>query len=202
MKYLSHLDVMRLLVRACRRAGLPLAYSGGFSPSPALSFALPLPVGVIGDQELVDVGLREEVSPDVFVLALGPQLPAGVEAVEAWPAVGKALSRTIVAAEYVVVVETDWSRDDVEAAINGLLARETFVLERTRGEKTRRVDVRPLILSLTLSEWREGEAHVAMRLVAESGRAGRPDDVVAALGLEDVAAVYRRTALQFREPIR
>lgn len=193
---------MRLLVRACRRAGLPLAYSGGFSPSPALSFALPLPVGVVGDRELVDVGLREEVSPEAFVMALRSQLPAGMEAVEAWPAVGNALSRTIVAADYVAHFETDRAQSELETAIRALLAGERCVVERTRGNKTRRVDVRSLLLSLELGAWREGEAEVLMRLVAESGRVGRPDDVLAALGVEDVPAAYRRTALHFREAIR
>ncbi|MCS6803245.1 MAG: TIGR03936 family radical SAM-associated protein [Chloroflexota bacterium] len=202
VKYISHLDLMRLFVRACRRAGLPLAYSGGFSPSPAISFALPLAVGVVGEQELVELGFREAVSADEVVAALRPQLPPDVEVLEAWPASGKPLARLIVAADYVVCFETTRSRAELEEQIGALLAREAIPIERDRGGKRRSFDLRPLILSLELSNWQEGEAEIRMRLVAEQGRAGRPDDVLAALGIEDTPARYRRVALHFREPIR
>ncbi|GIW07230.1 MAG: hypothetical protein KatS3mg060_2035 [Dehalococcoidia bacterium] len=202
VKYLSHLDLMRLFVRACRRAGLPLAYSGGFSPSPAISFALPLAVGVVGEQELVDLGFSEDLAPEALLAALRPQLPPGVEALDAWPAGGKALTRTITAADYTARFETDRSRADLEAAIADLLARDSLILERTRGDKTRTFDLRPLIVSLELTDWQEGEAEVTMRLVAENNRAGRPDDVLAALGMDDAPAVYARRALHFSEPIR
>jgi radical SAM-linked protein len=193
---------MRLFVRACRRADLPLAYSGGFSPSPAIAFALPLAVGVVGEQELADLGFSRDLTPHEFLAALRPQLPPGVEALDAWPASGPALTRTIVAADYLARFETDRSRAELEAAIAALLARQSHEIVRRRGEKTRTFDLRPLILSLALTDWREGEAEVAMQLVATNDRAGRPDDVLAALGVEDAPAAYRRLALHFREPIR
>jgi radical SAM-linked protein len=46
LKYISHLDLMRLWQRALRRADIPLAYSQGFSPHPRLSIAAPLAIGV------------------------------------------------------------------------------------------------------------------------------------------------------------
>ena len=53
LKYLSHLDLMRLWERALRRAGLPAAYSEGFSPHPRISLASPLAVGVTSRAELM-----------------------------------------------------------------------------------------------------------------------------------------------------
>ena len=58
LKYLSHLDVMRLWERALRRADLPLAYSQGFSPHAKISIAAPLPLGVTGERELMDIVLQ------------------------------------------------------------------------------------------------------------------------------------------------
>ena len=46
LKFLSHLDLMRLWERALRRAGINPAYSEGFSPHPRISLAAPLAVGV------------------------------------------------------------------------------------------------------------------------------------------------------------
>lgn len=43
MKYITHLDMMRFWERALRRAGLPVAYSEGFSPHPQIAIAAPSP---------------------------------------------------------------------------------------------------------------------------------------------------------------
>lgn len=51
LRFLSHLDMLRLFQRAMRRAGLPLAYTLGFSPRPRLSLAAPLPVGATASRE-------------------------------------------------------------------------------------------------------------------------------------------------------
>src|SRR4030042_1136628 len=67
LKFLSHLDLMRLWERALRRAGLPLAYSEGFTPHPQIALAAPLLVGVTSDAELMDVSLSRWVSPQSFL---------------------------------------------------------------------------------------------------------------------------------------
>ncbi|MFH1087432.1 MAG: TIGR03936 family radical SAM-associated protein, partial [Chloroflexota bacterium] len=46
LRFISHLDLMRLWERAFRRAGVPLAYSQGFTPHPSISLAAPLALGV------------------------------------------------------------------------------------------------------------------------------------------------------------
>ena len=55
VKYISHLDLMRLWERALRRASIPIAYSQGFSPHPKISIAAPLPIGVTSDGEFMDI---------------------------------------------------------------------------------------------------------------------------------------------------
>ena len=45
MKFVGHLDTMRYFQKAVRRAGLPIAFSGGYSPHMIMSFAAPLGVG-------------------------------------------------------------------------------------------------------------------------------------------------------------
>lgn len=55
MKFIGHLDCMRFFQKAFRRAGLDVAYSGGFSPHQIMSFASPLSVGVTSDGEYIDI---------------------------------------------------------------------------------------------------------------------------------------------------
>ena len=78
VKYITHLDLMRFWERALRRAGIPLAYSEGFSPSPRLALAAPLPVGVTSSGELMDVYLAKRVASQHFVKAVSGQVPPGI----------------------------------------------------------------------------------------------------------------------------
>ena len=55
MKFIGHLDIMRYFQKAMRRAGIDIAYTGGFSPHQIMSFAAPLGVGMESDGEYMDI---------------------------------------------------------------------------------------------------------------------------------------------------
>ena len=78
MKYISHLDLMRLFMRAMRRAELPLKLSEGFSPHPKLSLKRALKLGLESECEEAAVVLRLPVSLDEFKNKLQFQLPEGI----------------------------------------------------------------------------------------------------------------------------
>ena len=61
MKFVGHLDTMRYFQKAVRRAGLPIAFSGGYSPHMIMSFAAPLGVGTTSLGEYFDMELTETV---------------------------------------------------------------------------------------------------------------------------------------------
>lgn len=79
MKYISHLDLMRLLTRAMRRAMLPLKLSEGFSPHPKLSLKRALKLGLESENEEGSILLTLPISPDEFKNKLQPQLPEGIK---------------------------------------------------------------------------------------------------------------------------
>ncbi len=59
-KYISHLDLTRCLIRAFRRTDIPLWYTEGFNPHPHLVFGMPLPLGVEGEREILDIRLNDD----------------------------------------------------------------------------------------------------------------------------------------------
>jgi len=79
MRYLSHLDLMRLFTRAMRRAELPLKMSEGFSPHPKLSLKRALKLGVESEHEEASIILRFPVTPEEFKNRLQKKLPEGIE---------------------------------------------------------------------------------------------------------------------------
>lgn len=79
MRYISHLDLMRLFTRAMRRAEMPLKMSEGFSPHPKFSIKRALKLGIESEHEEATVVLRTQVSCEEFLKKLQAQLPEGIE---------------------------------------------------------------------------------------------------------------------------
>jgi len=83
MKYISHLDLMRLFMRALRRGRLPIKITEGFSPHPKLSIKRALKLGIESDNEEAVIVLQVPVSPQEFKERLQQQLPEGITIKEA-----------------------------------------------------------------------------------------------------------------------
>lgn len=78
MRFISHLDLMRLFQRASRRAGLPIAMSEGFNPHPRISFKRALKLGIESENEEVTFRVNGWMNPQEFKSRLAEQLPDGI----------------------------------------------------------------------------------------------------------------------------
>jgi radical SAM-linked protein len=196
LKFISHLDIMRLWQRALHRAGLPLAYTEGFSPHPRISLAAPLAVGVNSQAELMDVFCSRWVSPHSFTAALGRQLPPGIALVQLHMVAPTlpSLQSQVSQAEYEVEIETDKDQPGVKAALEHLLSLERLPWHHERDTGTRSYDLRALISDLWLIGWSQGHGTIGMRLRCDSSGSGRPEQVAAALGFSHPTSI-RRTKL-------
>jgi radical SAM-linked protein len=197
VKYVSHLDIMRLWQRALNRAGVAVAYSEGFNPHPRLSLAVPLAIGVTSEAELMDIYLEKWSSPHTFSDAVGRQLPRGVEILQVYNiAIAlPSLQSQARFAEYKVTLETNRTQADVEGAIAALLARESLPWQHQRDTGPHRYDLRRLIDDIWLVERRDGRCTLGMRLRCDSAGSGRPEQVAAALGFENYPEAIHRTRL-------
>lgn len=92
-KYISHLDLTRCLIRAFRRTDIPLWYTEGFNPHPYLVFGLPLPLGVEGMREVLDIRLTDDEYSNERVLSeLNRVTVPGIEFLEVAEPVEKNLA--------------------------------------------------------------------------------------------------------------
>ena len=62
IRFIGHLDVMRYFQKAIRRAGLDVAYTGGYSPHQIMTFASPLGVGMESNGEYMDIEVHSLTS--------------------------------------------------------------------------------------------------------------------------------------------
>jgi len=199
LKFLSHLDLMRLWERALRRAGMELAYSEGFSPHPRISLAAPLAVGITSIAELMDVFLSRRITDSLFVEKVGPQLPGGIGIMQILPVNIEApsLQSRLRFAEYRVDMETDKSGPDIGSGLTELLARETLPWHHARDTGERFYDLRPLINGLWLAGEKDGTSSIGMLLRCDTSGSGRPEQVVKALGFTTLPLSIQRTRLLF-----
>src|SRR5438270_5007307 len=121
LRFTSHRDFARAFERALRRAGVPMAYSAGFTPHPKVSYAGAAPTGVASEAEYLEIALAERREPEEVRLALDAALPSGLDVVEVVEATPPALAERIEASYWRVLLP------GVEAAgaapaVGGLLA--------------------------------------------------------------------------------
>jgi radical SAM-linked protein len=197
LKFLSHLDLMRLWERALRRAGLPLAYSEGFTPHPQIALAAPLSVGVTSQAELMDVFLSRWVPPQSFITQVSKQLPCGIDLLEAWPVGPKApsLQSQVRFIEYKVEVEIEQGCEEVELALQSFLSAKELPWHHFRDTGARYYDLRALVDGLWLIDCHDSLCVLGMRLCCDEKGAGRPEQVTKALGFSRHPESIHRTKL-------
>lgn len=205
LKYITHLDLMRFWERALRRAGIPVAYSEGFTPHPQISLAAPLAVGTTSKAELMDVFLSERMTSKRLLADLSKQLPTGISLVSA-EEVGLALPAVqadVRFAEYEVDVP-GVSAEAAEQAAERFLAQESVPWEHRREDEVRSYDIRTLVDRIDVAGARDGGGvRLKMRLRNDNEGAGRPDQVAAALGFPPPERVHRtKLVLVPRSPAR
>ena len=83
LKFISHLDLMRLLTRALRRADIPVRITQGFNPHPKLSLSRAIKVGLESDHEEARINVRWPVEPKDFLDNVNRALPEGIRVVSA-----------------------------------------------------------------------------------------------------------------------
>jgi radical SAM-linked protein len=197
LKFLSHLDLMRLWERALRRAGLPLAYSEGFTPHPQIALAAPLSVGITSQAELMDVVLSRWLSPQSFMAQIEKQLPRGIELLEVWPVGPNApsLQSQVRFVEYKVELETEQASQEVELALQSFLSAKELPWHHLRDTGARYYDLRALVDDLWLIDCRDSLCVLGMRLRCDEKGAGRPEQVAKALGFSQRPKSIHRTNL-------
>ena len=183
---ISHLDTLRMLERALRRSGLPVSFTGGFHPLPRLQLALPLPLGVEGSGEWLDLEFTEQVDPGLVRSRLQPELPAGFQLLSAIrvEVFGVSLSQELASAHWQFVLQPQAGApptpEQWQQARASLLAAETLTWNDTdKKGRPRSRDCRPFLLDL---QWAEPQSDGSLlctlwAAIDAAGRSLRPEQV-------------------------
>jgi radical SAM-linked protein len=206
VKFISHQDEFRMWERTLRRADLPLLYKQGFNPQPHIVFASPLGVGITGTNEPIDIILSPPVAIEEVQARIEAKLPPGVflHSIMELPLHAPALQGLLIGADYTILLYTEPGELEsaaIDAAIADFMAQGEIWRERERKGERYTYNLRPLIFELqNLGYDSEKEEHrIALRVQQRAGATGRPDEVVAALGLDEYARTLRRDRLYYAD---
>ena len=156
MKFIGHLDIMRYFQKAIRRANIPIAFSGGFSPHMIMSFAAPLGVGVTSAGEYFDMELTDDsLSSKEMENRLNATMAEGMKVISVRQIPdGKASAcmSLVAAADYTVAFRegkepsVEWKKGQLEA----FFAQDSIEILRKTKRSEKITDIKPWIYKLEL----------------------------------------------------
>jgi radical SAM-linked protein len=200
MRFASHRDVARAFERGVRRAGLPIAYSAGFTPHPKLSYPGGAPTGAASEAEYLSLALTARQAETQVRQRLDAALPDGIDVIDVIEeASGGTAFGDLEASEWRVVLP-GVAPAAAQRAVAGFLALDEAPVERLTDKGVRRLDARAAVVELDVvragsaladpdgqraATTGMGDCAILRMVVLHTAPAVRPEDVVTALRGQD-----------------
>jgi radical SAM-linked protein len=192
MRFASHRDVARVFERGVRRAGLPIAYSAGFTPHPRISYVGGAPTGVASEAEYLSLALTSRQAAALVRERLNETLPDGIEVIDVMDDAQRPDSRADAASQWRVVLP-GVEPAAAQQAVAGFLALSEAPVERLTDKGVRRLDARSAVVTIDVlgPAGPDDGPHAAVTgvqdcailrmVVLHTAPAVRPDDVLTSL---------------------
>lgn len=153
LRFISHLDMIRLFKRAFKRAEIYLKFSEGFNPHPKMTFAQPLSLGQMSICEILDIETKEFYAKEDIVQKLSAVLPRGIEIRSCIPRDDryKAMASKILWAKYIVQLP---KIDNILTRLEEFLRQDEIksIKKQKKKKGTKEIDIKPLIREYSLVE--------------------------------------------------
>ncbi|HUU85336.1 MAG TPA: TIGR03936 family radical SAM-associated protein [Phycisphaerae bacterium] len=191
VRFLAHLDTVRLFARAAVRGRVAVRYSEGFNPHPRMSIPLPRPVGIASNAERLVLELAEPLAEEEALRRLQAQVPQGITLIRARRlAPGERCVPVSVTYRVNLPVQDPSAIEDRAAALLGAV---TLPVQRTnpKSGRAKEVDLRPCLKRVAVDD-----GGVEMELSVTGGTLARPAEVMALLGLEAEPVNHRTRRLE------
>jgi len=209
MRFASHRDIARAVERGVRIAGLPIAYSAGFSPHPRISYAGGAQTGTASEAEYLEIALTGPCAAADVRDRLDAALPSGIDVIDVFemasappagrpgapgeqdrspaavgPRAGRLDALRLEASDWEVVLP-GVAPADAARAVEVFLEAGTAEVERLTSKGTRRLDARAAVVTLAAgrraAEGRDAACAILRMVVRHMTPAVRPDDILTAL---------------------
>ncbi len=175
IKFISHLDLIRLIERAFRRAEIPLSFTQGYNPHPKISFATALALGISSEGEYMDIAIEELIDLSILKYNVNRQLPNGIEIIQCRyiDSRSPSLMSMIDYGEYIVKcqLQQDIESSRITSAIESFLNFEEIwdvKIVKKRGQKReKQINIRNYIKNFELIK--KDELQFFLKLIIATG---------------------------------
>lgn len=204
LRFLGHLDFLRTMERAIRRAKLPVAYSEGFNPHMKVSYDTALGVGVTAHPLYMDMELEQEMDIGTLQAALAAQLPPGVDLVTAQyipPKAAKLMAIINYETYELVAPAADVTAEMLAAALAAFNARTEIPFVKVTPKKTRTIDMRPMIPYPVTGRVQDGMIYLQLGIYKTDAGSVKPGDCFQVLIEEHGLPAEKDTFLCARQEV-
>ena len=155
LRFIGHLDVMRFFQKAIRRAGIDIAYSGGYSPHQIMTFASPLGVGMCSMAEYMDIEVHSHQGGADMMERLQNTCPKGIDILNVRLLPDKAgnAMASVAAAKYAIAFK-DKSRSFADCAgqLEKYLSQDEIMITKETKKSTQNINIRPGIYACSIED--------------------------------------------------
>lgn len=182
LKYISHLDLLRLFQRSFNRADIPINYSQGFNPHPKFSIANPLALGMESEEEYMDIEL-DYMPEEEFIEKMNMILPKDVQIIKAEYIENEESVAALIAWAFYEIkfnLFDNISKENLQDIFNTWLSQDEIMITKIKkkGKKTteKEQNIKSLIGNVVIKDINNN--HVLLEVLLKSGSNGnlKPTD--------------------------
>lgn len=187
-RYISHLDLNRVMTRALQHSKLPIWHTEGFNPHPFITFALPLSLGFRGVKENMDMRLLEDIPYEQIIESLNNSLPKGIEVYKVTEPVMKP-GKIALGKFDIKLSSDDTTPENLFFMMRNMFAQEAIQVEKHGKKGVKIIDIKSQIGNYTLEKL-EDCVRLVIMLPAGSVNNVNPSLLVTALENINNISVY------------
>jgi radical SAM family uncharacterized protein/radical SAM-linked protein len=186
VRFISHLDILRVFQQAIRRAGLEPVFSQGYNRRPKISSGYPLPLGYSSDEEYIEVILKKEARD--IVNRLNRQLPEGleIEAMSVIPLKAASIFSEVAGFDYEIDVLGELP-EGIAEKISAFLEMEEVLIERERKHRKKTINLRKFVATINLMQHK-----LLLKTRVVTGQTARVAEILDYLGIDKNILVCRK----------
>lgn len=181
LRFISHLDFLKILHALLKKTALPVAWSQGFNPQPRLQHGPPLSLGMGGEAEICDMMLARPVAAGEALARLNAATLPGLrfERCEEVPLKAASVETSLAQARYSLALNpADLVAEDiVREAVGRFLDAKEFLIDVQRKNGARTVDLKTSLSHFDAA----GRGTFAMTVSLAPGAFVKPHEALGAI---------------------
>ncbi len=171
-RFFGHLEMVNIILRAVRRAGIAVKYSNGFHPLPKISFEDPLPIGTESLYEKFYLTVPGSIKSATLIRSINAELPEGLILKDCEVEPRKVKRKQIEITDYLINSEDDIFKKD---ALDRFIAEKSVTITKfSKKGKLKKINLKDIVIEIDA----ENSNRLTLKIRKVTGKSARPGDII------------------------